>query len=262
VPEVLVTGATSGVGRWLAAHLGGLGATVLVHGRDPGKVAATAAEVRAAGGTAREYVADLSVLAEVRALAERIDSLDVLVNNAGVGGLVAGRELSADGYEMHWAVNYLAPVALTRGLLDVLRRTGSARVVNVGSVGQAPPDLDDPRMDGGYDPQEAYARSKLALAAWTFDLAGELAGTGITANVIHPATYMDTAMVRAAGIAPASAVEDGASAVLRLVTDTALARVTGRFFDGRREARAHRLAYDAGFRARLAAATARQLATR
>lgn len=257
-----MTGATAGVGRWLATHLGRLGATVLVHGRDPAKVAATAAEVRAAGGTARELVADLSVLAEVRALAGRIDSLDVLVNNAGVGGLVAGRELSADGYEMHWAVNYLAPVALTRGLTDVLRRSASARVVNVGSVGQAPPDLTDPRLDRGYDPQEAYARSKLALAAWTFDLADELAGSGVTANVIHPATYMDTAMVRAAGIAPWSTVEEGASAVLRLVTDPALTGVTGRFFDGRREARAHALAYDAGFRARLAEATSGQLAGR
>lgn len=258
MPEVLVTGATAGVGRLLAVRLGQAGATVLVHGRDPAKVADTARAVRSAGGTAREYVADLSVLAEVRALAARIDSLDVLVNNAGVGGLHR-RQLSADGYEMHWAVNYLAPVALTRGLLDVLRRNGSARIVNVGSAGQAPPDPDDPRLDAGYDPQLAYARSKLALAAWTFDLAESLAGTGVTATVLHPATYMDTAMVRAAGITPLSTVDEGTAAVLRLATDPALAGVTGRYYDGTREARAHPLAYDPGFRARLAAATDRQL---
>ena len=131
---VLVTGATDGLGRALAVELARSGATVLVHGRDPDRIADTVREVRAAGdearaaGTAgdrvRAYHADLASLAGVRKLAERVIAaeprLDVLVNNAGIGTDVPGggvRQESADGYELRFAVNYLAGYALTRLLL-------------------------------------------------------------------------------------------------------------------------------------------------
>jgi NAD(P)-dependent dehydrogenase (short-subunit alcohol dehydrogenase family) len=257
---VLITGATSGLGRWLAVALSDAGWNVLVHGRDPERTRALAAEL---GG--RAFVADLAALREVRGLAQEVAAstprLDVLVNNAGVGfGPPGGaRETSHDGHELRLAVNYLAPVVLTRVLLPLLRASTPARVVNVGSIGQAPVDLDDLGFTRGYDGMDAYRRAKLALAAWTFDLAAELDGTGVTANVLHPATLMPTNMVREAAQGVMSTVEEGGHATLRLITDPALRDTTGVYFDGAAPARAHPDAYDPAFRARLATATERLL---
>lgn len=243
---ILITGATAGVGRYLAGRLAARGETVLVHGRDPDKLDRLVAELP---GKARPYVADLSSLTEVRRLAAQVaddhEQLDVLVNNAGVG---SGRDrtLTADGHELHWAVNYLAPVLLTRLLL---RTATPSRVVNEGSLGQDRIDFDDLTISHGYSGTLAYCRSKLALAAWTFDLAAELAPEHIAVNCIHPATYMDTDMVRESGITPWSTVEDGGKAVLSLID--AGPEVTGRFYDGKRESRAHGDAYDEGVRRRL-----------
>jgi NAD(P)-dependent dehydrogenase (short-subunit alcohol dehydrogenase family) len=251
---ILLTGATSGLGRWLAPRLAATGETVLIHGRDPSKVEAT---VAALGGDAQGYVADLSSLAEVRRLAGAVadrGDLRTLVNNAGLGFGTAGsgRELSVDGFELRWAVNYLAPVALTRALLPTLRANRPARIANVGSLGQAPIDFDDLRMEHGYDGTIAYRRSKLALAAWSFELADELRADGIAVNCLHPATFMDTGMVVQAGINPRSTVDEGGAATLRLIVDDV---GTGGFFDGQRPARAHPDAYDPAVRMRLREAT-------
>ncbi|MFI8214888.1 SDR family NAD(P)-dependent oxidoreductase [Streptomyces sp. NPDC085932] len=254
---LLITGATSGLGRYAAAELVRAGHVVLVHGRDAERTERLAAELRAEGD-AEAFVADLASLAQVRELAAHVadahPELDVLVNNAGVGFGVpgAGRELSADGHELRLAVNYLAPVVLTRALLPVLRANAPARIVNVGSAGQEPLVFEDPEFGRGYDGTAAYRRSKFALAAHTFALAEELAGTGVTVNVLHPATFMDTAMVREADVTPWNTVADGAAALLALATRDA---GTGRYFDGTRPARAHEAAYDPRVRARLAAVT-------
>ncbi|MBX6357019.1 MAG: SDR family NAD(P)-dependent oxidoreductase [Micromonosporaceae bacterium] len=256
--RILVTGATSGLGRHLAEQLSRAGHTVLVHGRDPARVAQVA-------GAGRGYVADLASLAEVRSLAERVraenDRLDVLVNNAGVGfgAPGAGRRLSRDGHELRFAVNYLAPVLLTRLLLPLLRRSAPARIVNVASLGQAPIDFDDLEMDTGYDGVLAYRRSKLALVAYSFDLAEQLRGEGVTVNSLHPATFMDTAMVHEAGVSPVSTVEQGAAATLRLIVEDV---GTGHFFDGTAQARAIPQAYDPQVRRRLREATDRILSSR
>ncbi|GAA2522171.1 SDR family oxidoreductase [Streptomyces levis] len=254
---LLITGATSGLGRYAALELVRAGHVVLVHGRDAERTERLAAELRTEGD-AEAFVADLASLAQVRELAAHVSDahpeLDVLVNNAGVGfgPPGAGRELSADGHELRLAVNYLAPVVLTRALLPVLRANAPARIVNVGSAGQEPLVFEDPEFGRGYDGTAAYRRSKFALAAYTFALAEELAGTGVTANVLHPATFMDTAMVREADVTPWNTVADGAAAVLALATRDA---GTGRYFDGTRPARAHEAAYDPAVRARLAAVT-------
>jgi NAD(P)-dependent dehydrogenase (short-subunit alcohol dehydrogenase family) len=256
-PTVLVTGATSGLGTWLAHRLAAAGATVLAHGRDGAKVERLVAEL---GTPARGYVADLASLAGTRRLAGEVASrgdLTVLVNNAalGFGAPGSGRQLSADGHELRWAVNYLAPVLLVRKLLPVLEANAPARIVNVGSLGQVPIDFDDLTMAHSYDGVDAYRRSKLALAAYTFELADELRGTGVTATCIHPATFMDTAMVREHGIPPVSTVDEGGEAVLALVTGPEHATTSGEFFDGTRRARAHPDAYDRAVRRRLRAAT-------
>lgn len=179
------------------------------------------------------------------------------MNNAAVGFGRPGapRELSADGHELRWAVNYLAPVLLARDLLPVLRANAPARIVNVGSLGQVEIDFDDLDMERGYDGITAYRRSKLALAAFSFDLAEELAGSGVTVTCIHPATFMDTAMVGEYGAAPLSTVDEGGVATLVLVTGPEHAATNGEFFDGLSPARAHPDAYDPGIRRRLRAAT-------
>lgn len=203
--------------------------------------------------------ADLSDLREVDRLAaevrRRYDRLDVLVNNAavGFGAPGSGRETSADGIELRFAVNYLAGYLLTRELLPLL--TAPARIVNVASAGQQPIDFADPLLERGYDGVRAYQQSKLAQVMFTFDLAAELADRRVTVNALHPATFMDTAMVRESGVRAVSTVEQGSDATLRLIADPALDGVTGRYFNGFREARADPQAYDPDARARLRALT-------
>ncbi len=240
---VLVTGSTDGLGRRLAARLAELGAKVIVHGRDPAKVRAAEAET----GAARGMVADLASLAEVRGLAEQVEHLDVLVNNAGV--IEPERRESADGHELTFAVNHLAHFALTGLVLPNLGER--ARIVNVSSIGQAPLDFSDLEFRRGYEGYTAYARSKLAQAMFTFDLAARLGRADPAANALHPATLMDTKMVRDSFGRSRSSVEQGVQATLRLAIDPELDGVTGRFFDGTRDTEAHPQAYDPEARRRL-----------
>jgi NAD(P)-dependent dehydrogenase (short-subunit alcohol dehydrogenase family) len=257
---VLVTGATDGLGKALAAELAGAGATVLLHGRDQERGEQTLEELRAETGseTLRWYRADLSSLAEVRAFAEQVaaehEQLDVLVNNAGIGTASPGdgrRGESEDGHELRFAVNYLAPFLLTRLMQPLLLGSAPTRIVNVTSAGQAPIDFDDVMLERRYDGVQAYCQSKLALVMLTFDLAEELAGTGVTANCLHPGTYMPTKMVLAAGVTPRDSLESGVRATARLVTAPELAEVSGHYFDRLAEARAHPQAYDPEARRRL-----------
>jgi NAD(P)-dependent dehydrogenase (short-subunit alcohol dehydrogenase family) len=257
---ILITGATDGLGKAVAIELARAGATVLVHGRDEARGDATLREIRDETGSDRTrwYRADLASLEEVRALAERLytehERLDVLVNNAGIGTVEAGdaqRLESRDGYELRFAVNYLAPFLLTRLLLPTLVDSTPSRIVNVSSAGQAPIDFDDVMLEHGYDGVRAYCQSKLALVMLTLDLADELAGSGVTANCLHPGTYMPTKMVIGAGISPLDSLESGVRATTRLVADAELDGVSGRYFDRLREARALPQAYDPEARRRL-----------
>jgi NAD(P)-dependent dehydrogenase (short-subunit alcohol dehydrogenase family) len=173
----------------------------------------------------------------------------------------AGRQVSADGYELRFAVNYLAPVLLTRLLVPLLTASAPSRIVNVGSLGQVPFDPADAGFEHGYSGVDAYRRSKLALAAFTFGLAGELETAEVTVNCLHPATFMDTAMVTRGGITPVSTVEQGGEATIRLITDPALDGLTGQFFDGLAASRALPDAYKPQFRAKLSDVTSRMLET-
>jgi NAD(P)-dependent dehydrogenase (short-subunit alcohol dehydrogenase family) len=196
----------------------------------------------------------------VRALAEEVIGedarLDALVNNAGIGTTVAGdgrRLESRDGYELRFAVNYLAGYLLTKRLLPTLARSAPARIVNVSSAGQAPIDFDDVMLERDYDGFRAYCQSKLAQIMFTFDLAEELPAEAITANCLHPATFMPTKMVLEGGVEPVSSLEQGVAATLRLVADPQLDRVSGRYFNGLEPAEPHPQARDQSARRQLRA---------
>ncbi|HEV2781875.1 MAG TPA: SDR family oxidoreductase [Actinophytocola sp.] len=256
---VVLTGATSGLGRHLAERLAATGAHVVIHGRDAERLERAVAEIGESTGNDRvdAVLADLSELTQVDRLAgeiaDRCDRIDVLVNNAGVGfgAPGAGRQVSADGVELRFAVNYLAGYHLTRRLIPLLVESAPARVVNVASAGQQPIDFDDPMMERSYDGVDAYRRAKLAQIMFGFDLADELRDRGVTVNALHPATFMDTAMVHEARTGVLSTVEEGSDATMRLIADPDLDAVTGRYFNGTREDRALDQAYDPGARARL-----------
>jgi NAD(P)-dependent dehydrogenase (short-subunit alcohol dehydrogenase family) len=254
---VLVTGSTDGVGRALAFELAAGGATVLLHGRDPVKGDEVLREIRGATGSDRLafYLADLSSLSEVRRLAEQVlaehHRLDVLVNNAGIGRGDGSREVSEDGYELRLAVMYLAPFLLTQLLEPLLVDSAPARIVNVASAGQAPIDFDDVMLEQDYDGVQAYCRSKLALVMLTLDQAEALRDRGVTANCLHPGTFMPTKMVLDVGIRPVDSLESGVAATMRLVVAPELANVTGTYFERTREARALDQAYDREARSRL-----------
>ena len=256
---ILVTGATQGLGHALAMDLAADGHTLLLHGRDPRRLADVADQARDAGAQVRGYVADLGDLGQVQEMADRIREseprLDVLVNNAGIGRgeKGSGRETSAQGHELRFAVNLLAPCVLTRELLPLLVESASARVVNVASSGQWEIDFDDVMLESGYDGSRAYRQSKLAMIMWTFDLADALRDFGVTANAVHPATRMDTQMVRTGGNEPQERLEDGVAATRRLVDDPELAGASGVYFERKQEGTADPQAYDPGARARLKA---------
>jgi NAD(P)-dependent dehydrogenase (short-subunit alcohol dehydrogenase family) len=257
---ILVTGATDGLGRALADRLAGDGHSLILHGRDQQKLDRAAAEfsTKYQIEPPRLIRADLADLGEVRELAAGVrkltDRLDVLVSNAGIGsGLpeLRTRQTSWDGYELRFAVNYLAGFVLTLELLPLLRAAGAARIVNVASIGQHPLDFTDLMIERGYSGARAYGQSKLAQIMSGFELARRLPADQVTVNSLHPSTYMPTKMVLAEVGHQIDTLENGVEATYRLVAGPDLAGVTGRFFDRNREARAHQQAYDEAARAEL-----------
>ena len=253
---ILITGSTDGLGREVALRLGATGAHVIVHGRNRERGMAVVDEITKGGkGSAAFFPADLASLANVRALADtilkRYPRIDVLINNAGVWLREGPRQTSADGYEMTFAVNYLAGYLLTRQLVPRLMASAPSRIINVASQSQSPLDLDDVLQEKTYIGQRAYSQSKLAQVMFTIDLARELQGTGVAVVALHPASMMDTHLVEAAGMQPRSTVDEGAVALINLVTRPTL--VSGMFYNGLRESRAHPQAYDETARARLRA---------
>jgi NAD(P)-dependent dehydrogenase (short-subunit alcohol dehydrogenase family) len=255
---VLITGSTDGVGRYLATRLAADGAKVLIHGRAEARARTLADEIRGQGHQAPIfYPADLSSLAGARQLAKAVTAehkrLDVFISNAGIGSRSLGteRRTSAEGHELRFAVNYLSGFLLAYLLLPLLKASAPSRIVNVASLGQHPLDFDDVMITRGYSGSRAYAQSKLSQIMFTIDLAEELRDANVTVNSLHPATYMNTTMVRAGGITPMSTVEQGGAAILHLVSGDDMAGRSGLFFNGLQEARANPQAYDAAARRRL-----------
>ena len=256
---VLITGATDGLGKAVAHLAARDGAKVVLHGRDRGKGEAAMKEIHAATGNGKLelFLADFADLRQVRAVSkaiiERNPTLDVLVNNAGVGlfGGDSQRQVTVDGEELHFQVNYLAPFLMTHLLLAPLLRAAPARIVNVASLGQAPIDFDDVMLERRYSGMQAYSQSKLAQIMFTIEMAERLREGRVSVTALHPGTFMDTNMVRQSGFAPQSSVADGAAAVFRLVASPEVEGETGTYYNQLNPGRANAQAYDADARARL-----------
>jgi NAD(P)-dependent dehydrogenase (short-subunit alcohol dehydrogenase family) len=263
----LVTGATSGIGRETAAGLAERGATVIVHGRDAlrGREAVTEIERRSGRRDVALVVADLSSQSEVRRLAGEVNGkhgkLHVLVNNAAV--ITPRRATTVDGLEMQFAVNHLAPFLLTHLLLDVLKASGPARVVNVSSQAErmGVVDFDDlGRERRPYERLDAYNQSKLANILFTIELARRLGGTGVTANSLHPGVIGTSLLVAYEGrpsllkfmtYRGRPTPREGAATSLFVATSPAIEGVTGKYFRESAESRPSPNAQDAAVAARL-----------
>jgi NAD(P)-dependent dehydrogenase (short-subunit alcohol dehydrogenase family) len=251
---VLVTGATDGLGKAVAIALAKSGATVLLHGRANERLADVAAQILATTPSAevRTYRSDFASLLEVANMAAEIRKreprIDVLISNAGLG-FPPKRLTSVDGYELVFQVNHLAGYLLICELTDLLAASKPARIVMVASAGQARIDFDDLMLTDHYEPALAYHRSKLAQIMTTFDLAERLP-LGVTANVLHPSTYMPTKLL-IESMAPKTSLSEGVGAVLALALDSAFMAVTGHYFNVTELGRAHPQAYDENARAML-----------
>jgi NAD(P)-dependent dehydrogenase (short-subunit alcohol dehydrogenase family) len=230
---ILITGSTDGLGKLVARNLLEKNATILLHGRNKEKGKMVLEQLKELTGNEKieYYNADLSSLKEVKQFSETIikeqEHLDVLINNAGIGrGIDNKRELSKDGIELRFAVNYLSHVLLTEKLLPIVTpKTG--RIINVSSVGQEPVNFDDLMLEKHYDGYYAYKQSKAAQIMYTLDLAERLKDQGIKVNAVHPSSLMNTKMVLDEWGYSLSTVEQGASAVENLIhVDT-----TGAYYD-------------------------------
>jgi retinol dehydrogenase-14 len=270
---VLVTGGTGGIGKATAIGLAQLGAQVGIVGRDLGRAQTAAAEIAAAAGlpvaAARRavcaFAADMSSQGQVRRLAGEVlasyPRLQVLINN--VGGYWATRRLTADGLEHTFAVNHLAGFLLTDLLLDRLKASAPARIVNVSSgvQGMGRMNFDDLQGAQGYSGQRAYSQSKLANVMFTYELARRLKGTGVTATVLHPGVVrtgfaaedpspmwkISLPLLRPLLKSP----EQGALTSVYLASSPEVEGVTGRYYINTQEAKTSKSSYDSAASARL-----------
>ena len=242
---VLITGATHGIGEAAAKALARMGATIVVHGRNPERCKSVVNQIREETGNPNVdfLVADISVQAQVRRLAQdfqaRHPRLDVLINNAG--GAFLMRSLSVDGIEMTFALNHLSYFLLTNLLLEMLRASAPARIINVSSNSHTGRklDFDDLQSKRGYYVMRAYGRSKLANILFTYELARRLEGSGVTANVMHPGFVATNIGKNNGPLARlvislihrrALTVEEGARTIIHLASSHEVDGVNGKYF--------------------------------
>jgi len=249
--NVLITGSTDGLGREVAMRVAGLGAHVIIHGRNQERGKAVVDAIAKDGkGSARFYAADFASIADVKSFAQAVQRdykrIDVLVNNAGV--LLKDRQVSKDGHEMHFAVNYLAGYTLTRMLLPTVIASAPSRIVSVASVAQSPIDFADVMLERPGAAGRGYGQSKLAQILMTVDLATELKGKGVTVTALHPATMMDSSMVRESGMAAQATVDEGATAVMQQIVGTV---ESGTYYRGLQSGRPNAQANDDAARTQL-----------
>ncbi|MBX3015158.1 MAG: SDR family oxidoreductase [Caldilineaceae bacterium] len=263
----LITGATSGIGREAAQVLAQQGMKVVIVGRNEQKTAATVKAIQEQSGNANVtyLLADFADQSSTRKLAAeflvRYDRLDVLINNAGA--FYATRQADAAGNELTLAVNHLGYFLLTNLLLERLRASTPARIVNVASDAHQWGKLDftDIPMERGYGGMKAYARSKLANILFTFELARRLEGTGVTVNTLHPGFVATNFGANNLGVAGpllkwlinrfAISAAEGAKTMIYLATDPTVATETGKYFVKSKAIQAAPAAYDQAVAQRL-----------
>src|ERR1022692_940853 len=242
---VVITGGTSGIGQVAAVALAGQGARIILIARDRSRAAEALAEINRAGpALAHRWVyADLASIAETRKVAAEITAgearIDGLINNAGA--LFNRRRLSPDGLEMTFAVNHVAYFVLTEGLKQALISSGSARVVNTASGAHrgATLDFEDLQSERSYSGFQVYGRSKLCNILYTRELARRLAGSGVTANCLHPGFVATRFGDQSGGLLSlgvriaktvASSPQQGAETLVYLASSPDLVGVTGKYF--------------------------------
>ena len=256
----VVTGATSGIGAAAARALAGMGARLVVAGRDAGRVQSVVEAIRRGTGNpaVEPAVADLSSLGEIRRLAaelsDRYPRIDVLANNAGA--YYAKRRESADGFEMTWALNVLAPFLLTTLLLNRLEASAPARVINTSSNAHERARLDPRDLNGrarraGF---RAYGQSKLALNLLTYEFARRVDPKAVTVNAYHPGFVASRfgwnngrvyrGAIRFLSRTFGRSSEEGADTLVYLASAPEVATTTGRYFHERKEIRSSPLSYD------------------
>ncbi|HAF61738.1 MAG TPA: short-chain dehydrogenase [Anaerolineaceae bacterium] len=247
---VLVTGSTDGIGKQTAVTLAGQGGRVLIHGRNPQKVDRTISEIkkRYPDADLAGYVAEFSSLDSVRKLVDEINqkeaSLHVLINNAGIYSPDFG--LSQDGFELTFAVNQLAPFLLTLSLLEKIKASQAARIINVTSIAHGVHDLDMNKIhdENSFRAWRAYKISKFANILFTYTLAERLQDSQVTVNCLHPGT-VNTKVLRSAfpemqGIS----LEEGARSSIYLASTEDLDGVTGKYFEESKPAESAPQTYD------------------
>lgn len=245
--NILITGATNGIGLEAAVELARRGARVVIVGRDPRRTEAAVADVKARSGSSEVsyLLCDFSSQADIRRLAEevkaRLDRLDVLVNNAGAVNKKRG--VTVDGIETTFAVNHLGYFLLTNLLLDLLARSAPARIVTVASAAhrQGTLDFSDLGYERGYAIMRAYSRSKLANVLFAAELARRLAGAGVTSNSLHPGTVATNIWSGAPAWAKPLiqlffrpfflSAKEGAATIVQLAASPELEGVTGKYFE-------------------------------
>ena len=233
---VLITGATDGMGKETALMFAKVGATVLIHGRNPKKLADTLAALREANPEGRyySYQADYASLADVRAIAEAIkkehQQIDILINNAGL--YPDKRVITQDGFELTLQVNYLSSFLLTHALMPLLEASPEARIVNVSSIGHKLVwnSIKNPKFSPFFWRWVSYCRSKLLVVAWTIELARHLESKKITVKSVHPGVIR-TKVIRILPVSWGSSVPSGAKTIFNLATNPAYATTTGQYFE-------------------------------
>ncbi len=263
---VLITGATSGMGRVTALALATYGATVVIHGRDADKAKEAVEEIKEETKNPAIYylLADFEKLDDVRRMAgefrREFHRLDVLINNAGA--VFGKRQESADGIELTFQVNYLSHFLLTNMLLDMLRSSAPSRIVNISSGvhERGHIDFEDLQMTRKYSGQKAYASSKLAEVLFTYELARRLEGSGVTCNASNPGlakTHLgyDAGLItslskRFVDIFGKSA-EKSAETTIFIATSPELEKVSGKYFEDKEEAESSEMSYNDGAAKRL-----------
>jgi NAD(P)-dependent dehydrogenase (short-subunit alcohol dehydrogenase family) len=246
----VITGATDGMGRVVAPRLAESGFHVVIHGRSAERGRQVVDKIIGDGGSAEFMACNLASLVDIRRFAAELNSkferISLLINNAGIGTGPDGapREVSDDGLERRFAVNYLSGFLLTRLVLDKMKAGAPSRIINVASDGQEPIDFSDVQLERHYSGYFAYCRSKVAEIMATLDLAEELKGAGVTANTMHPSSFMDTTMVRDMKHAAVESLDVGAGHLVDLALNAKFNGLTGRYLNRGVDMPANEQCYD------------------